>query len=145
MDFADRTLMGYGAILLIFASVLMGCQTVTISLEPGDPDRKRQALDGRHTSLKLPTPARSFSYAPPEYRPHKSRRGKFNTDSLPTHALTQDFYFFGLLPEVSKIDLQKVCKGKKISFLQTQTTYGNFLIGVLTFGLIFPKTAKIWC
>ncbi len=56
----------------------------------------------------------------------------------------QDFFFFGLVGE-SHIDVQGVCQGAEIDQIQTQQTFVDVLLGLVTGGIYAPHTAKIWC
>ena len=56
----------------------------------------------------------------------------------------QNFYLFGLVGE-SHIDAQRVCRGRDIAQMQTQQSFVDGLLGLLTIGIYAPHTAKVWC
>ncbi len=64
--------------------------------------------------------------------------------SKPTYEQTIPFYFWGLHGE-ERIDVKKVCDGKKPVQMQTQATFENALFTALTIGIYAPHTAKVWC
>lgn len=132
------------SVLLVGCFLLMGCQTVTIS-------NKQTKFKRRHTQARDTAYARytGFSRSFASVSPESSTKQKKNTElkiiSKPSKVITRKFYFFGLYPWVEKINLTQVCEGRTVSLMQTQITWKDFLTGVATLGVIFPKTAKIWC
>ncbi len=56
----------------------------------------------------------------------------------------QSFYLFGLVGE-SHIDAQGVCQGRNVSQMQTQQSFVDGLLGLVTIGIYAPHTAKVWC
>ena len=70
--------------------------------------------------------------------------GGFAVASKPQFEQQQDFYLWGLVGE-SHIDTKTVCAGKKPTQLQSQTTFLDGLLTVVTLGIYAPNTAKVWC
>jgi hypothetical protein len=69
--------------------------------------------------------------------------GGLRIATQPTYEQRQDFFLWGLVGE-SHIDTNKVCK-HGVSQLQSQTTFVDGLLGVVTLGIYAPTSAKIWC
>ncbi|MCY4512620.1 MAG: hypothetical protein OXB86_02910 [Bdellovibrionales bacterium] len=136
--------MGYAkACLLICCFVLVGCQTVTVS-------NKKAKFKERHTQAQGAYKryvgfSRSFASVTPTSSSPKKENLELKIISKPHKVLSQKFYFFGLFPRVKKINLAEVCEGRTVSLMQTKMTWKDFLTGVATLGMVFPKTAKIWC
>ena len=131
-------------VFLLGCFLLMGCQTVTISNKQTKTKRRHtQARGGayeRYTGF-----SRSFASVSPESRAKKKKNTELKIIAKPSKVINRKFYFFGLYPWVEKINLTEICEGRTVSLMQTQMTWKDFLTGVATFGVIFPKTAKIWC
>lgn len=43
------------------------------------------------------------------------------------------------------VDVNEVCGGRQVVQMQSQNTFVDGLIGALTFGILSPRTAKVWC
>jgi hypothetical protein len=70
--------------------------------------------------------------------------GSNKLSSQPTYEESKSFYFFGLSGE-HRIDVAKVCGDKKVAQMQTQQTFVDGLLGVVTLGIYAPHSVKIWC
>ncbi len=57
----------------------------------------------------------------------------------------QSFYFWGLTPSVRVVNTLKVCKGRDAKKYQTTASGWDMAARVLTFGIYFPQTARVWC
>ncbi len=90
-------------ILLLAISILISCQTVTISNK------------------------------------------KFELASYPDYEQTQWFFLWGIFPRVNVVELNRICKNRKINQTQTLDTFFNQLVTKLTIGIIIPRTARVWC
>ena len=132
-------------ILLAGCFLLMGCQTVTISNKQMKFKKRYSQARGQGVYERYTGFSRSFASVTPESLTKKKKNTELKIISKPSKVITRKFYFFGLYPWVEKINLTEVCEGRTVSLMQTQMTWKDFLTGVATLGVIFPKTAKIWC
>lgn len=138
--------MGYATIFLLFSSfILTGCQTVTISNKQAKFKKSYKQAYKRSAHNRYAGFSRSFASVSASSSVSKKENTELKIISKPRKTLTQKFYFFGLFPRVKKINLIKVCEGRTVSLMQTKMTWKDFLTGVATLGVIFPKTAKVWC
>ena len=58
---------------------------------------------------------------------------------------TKWFFLWGLFPRKTQVNLNRVCQHKKHAQIQTLDTFFDSLIKIFTFGIIAPRTAKVWC
>ena len=139
--------MGYVTIFLLFSSfILTSCQTVTISNKQAKFKKTyKKASYQRSAYNRYAGFSRSFASVTATSSISKKENTELKIISKPRKVLTQKFYFFGLFPRVKKINLTEVCEGRTVSLMQTKMTWKDFLTGVATLGVIFPKTAKVWC
>ncbi len=70
--------------------------------------------------------------------------GGAKLETEPTYEKTQDFFFWGLMGK-RHVYIDRVCNGKDAEQLQTQQTFTNSLLGLITIGIYAPRTAKVWC
>lgn len=74
-----------------------------------------------------------------------SPKGKtIRYSSTPQYQETQNFFLFGLIGE-STVNLRSVCPGRAIKQMQTQKTFLNGFLTVITLGIYTPRTASVWC
>lgn len=64
--------------------------------------------------------------------------------STPTYQERKDFYFWGLINE-HFMDVSQVCYNRPVLQMQTQATFVDSVLTVLTLGIYAPKTAMVWC
>lgn len=57
----------------------------------------------------------------------------------------QNFFAWGLAPSAVFIDVNEVCKDKEVEQLQTQNTFLDGFLSVITIGIYNPRTARVWC
>jgi len=69
--------------------------------------------------------------------------GDKNRDQ-PSYLDSKPFYFWGLVGE-HEIDVNALCEGAAVEQMQSVTTVSDFLMGVVTFYIYAPRTAKVWC
>jgi hypothetical protein len=69
--------------------------------------------------------------------------GGFKVATAPTFEQRQDFYLWGLVGE-SHINTQQVCPNGS-SQIQSQVTFVDGLLNVITLGIYSPQSARIWC
>ena len=70
--------------------------------------------------------------------------GSVKRTSKPTFQARQNYFLFGLIGE-NHIDVKKVCGAKPATQMQSQDTFGNVLLRLITLGIYSPRTAKVWC
>ncbi len=69
--------------------------------------------------------------------------GGFKTATPPTFEQRQDFYLWGLVGE-AHINTAQICKGQPAQ-LQSQRTFVDGLLGLITLGIYAPESARVWC
>lgn len=62
----------------------------------------------------------------------------------PTYQSTEHFLFWGLEGE-TRVDVQEICGERDVVQMQTQLTFTNGLLTVLTLGIYSPHSVKVWC
>lgn len=70
--------------------------------------------------------------------------GAFKLAATPTFEQRQDFYLWGLVGE-SHIDTKQVCATSQTVQMQSQQTFVDGFLGLITLGIYSPQTAKVWC
>ena len=70
--------------------------------------------------------------------------GERRYSTIPTYEKSQSFFLGGLIGE-GTVNVSNVCRGLKVMQMQTQATFLNQLVGVLTVGIFTPRTVKVWC
>ena len=63
--------------------------------------------------------------------------------SNPTYEESQNFFLGGL--GESNINVEEICRERPVKQMQTQQTFVNGLVSLVTLGIYTPRTAKIWC
>lgn len=58
--------------------------------------------------------------------------------------ITQDYYFWGLKGEL-EVNVDQFCQERRVMQMQSVSTLSNWLMQMVTLGIYFPRTAKIWC
>ena len=69
---------------------------------------------------------------------------KAKITTKPTYQESKSFFIFGLVGE-HHINVTEICKGKEPLQMQSQQTFSDGLLTVLTLGIYAPHTAKVWC
>ena len=64
--------------------------------------------------------------------------------SEPTYEERKKFYWWGLKNEHS-VDVHSVCSGTEPLQMQSQQTFSDGFLSVITLGIYYPRTAKVWC
>ncbi len=62
----------------------------------------------------------------------------------PTYEASRPFFLFGLVGQ-EHVNVTQVCSGKSPMQMQTQSTFLDSFLGIVTLGIYTPKTAKVWC
>ena len=69
-------------------------------------------------------------------------RGKLVSE--PSYQDSKPFFFWGLVGE-RHVDVLEICGGKEPVQMQSQQTFGDGVLGVITLGIYSPHTTKVWC
>lgn len=64
--------------------------------------------------------------------------------SSPTWQDRKWFLLGGFISD-KHVDVDQVCGSRKVVQMQSQHTFSDGLINFLTFGILSPRTAKVWC
>lgn len=70
--------------------------------------------------------------------------GSNNPRRAPDHEQSYGFGLGGVIGETT-IDVERICRGSKVTKMQAVSTVGDQLLGVITLGLYTPRTARVWC
>lgn len=70
--------------------------------------------------------------------------GSYKVATPPTFEQRQDFFLWGLVGE-AHINTREVCKGSDPTQIQSQVTFVDGLLGLITLGIYAPESARIWC
>jgi hypothetical protein len=57
---------------------------------------------------------------------------------------SESFFLWGIAGS-AKVNLNRVCDGKKVEQMQTQFAPVDTFLWLLTGGIYAPKTARVWC
>jgi hypothetical protein len=60
------------------------------------------------------------------------------------HEFMQQFFVYGI-GQTQSIDTSKLCRGKKVSHVETTHSFLDVLLETLSGGLFAPRTAKVYC
>jgi hypothetical protein len=64
--------------------------------------------------------------------------------NTPTYLDSKPFYLWGLSGE-HRVDVLKVCNKNEPLQMQSQQTFSDGLLALITLGIYAPHTVKIWC
>lgn len=64
--------------------------------------------------------------------------------SPPTWSHRMWFLFGGFVSD-KHVDVRQACSGRTPVQLQSQYTFVDGVINIVTFGILAPRTAKVWC
>lgn len=64
--------------------------------------------------------------------------------STPNFEKSKNFYLWGLVGH-ARVDVKAVCDGKDVKQMQSQQTFPDSLLTLITLGLYAPHTVKVWC
>ncbi|NND36137.1 MAG: Bor family protein [Gammaproteobacteria bacterium] len=62
----------------------------------------------------------------------------------PSYEQTRDFFLWGLVGE-ERVNVTEACDGKAVAQMQSQATFVNGFLGLITLGIYSPHTVKVWC
>jgi len=64
--------------------------------------------------------------------------------TAPTYEQRKPFFMYGLIRNHS-IDVKAICGERLVVQMQTQDTFVDRLLALVTFGVYTPRTARVWC
>ena len=64
--------------------------------------------------------------------------------SEPTYQDSRPFFMWGLVGE-QRVDVKKVCGDQTVVQMQSQQTFTDGALGLVTLGIYAPHTIKVWC
>lgn len=62
----------------------------------------------------------------------------------PTYEDSKPFYLWGLAGE-HRVDVLNICNNNEPLQMQSQQTFSDGLLTLITLGIYAPHTAKVWC
>jgi hypothetical protein len=73
-----------------------------------------------------------------------ARKGTGRLSSDPTYESSKPFFLGGLIGE-SHIDVNEICGKRGAQQMQTQHTFLDSFLTIITIDIYAPRTAKVWC
>jgi hypothetical protein len=73
-----------------------------------------------------------------------SRKGTGRVSSDPTWEASKPFFLGGLIGQ-SDIDVNQICGKRGVRQMQTQDTFLDSFLTIITIAIYAPRTAKVWC
>lgn len=64
--------------------------------------------------------------------------------STPTYQDSRPFFMWGLVGE-QRVDVKKVCGEQAVVQMQSQQTFTDGALGLITLGIYAPHTISVWC
>lgn len=64
--------------------------------------------------------------------------------SEPTYEESKSFYLSGLIGE-RRVNVSEICGERDVAQMQSQQTFANGFLGLITLGIYAPHTVKVWC
>ena len=64
--------------------------------------------------------------------------------SEPSYEDSKPFFLWGLVGE-ERVDVRKICEDKEVIQMQSQQTFEDGFLGLITLGIFSPHTVKVWC
>ena len=71
-------------------------------------------------------------------------KGQIKFDTNPTYEERLPFFLGGVVGEID-VDAKKICGSRNIKQVQTQNTFVDSLLSIVTISIYSPRTVKIWC
>lgn len=65
-------------------------------------------------------------------------------NSKPNYQDSRPFYLWGLVGE-QRVNVKKICTGNEVVQMQSQQTFGDGALSLITLGIYSPHTIKVWC
>lgn len=73
---------------------------------------------------------------------HPAASGKLS--STPTYQDSRPFFLWGLVGD-ERVNVVEVCANKPVKQMQSQQTFGDGFLTVITLGIYAPHSVKVWC
>jgi len=73
-----------------------------------------------------------------------NKNGADKLSTNPTYEDSKAYYLGGLIGE-NHINTKEICQDKGIKQMQSEQTFLDGLLTVVTLGIYAPHTAKVWC
>lgn len=64
--------------------------------------------------------------------------------SKPSYQDSRPFFMWGLVGE-QRVDVKKVCGDQTVVQMQSQQTFTDGALGLITLGIYSPHTIRVWC
>ncbi|AUL74364.1 Bor family protein [Pseudoalteromonas sp. 13-15] len=64
--------------------------------------------------------------------------------SKATYEDSRPFYLWGLVGE-ERVDVKEICTDTQAAQMQSQQTFSDGALGLITLGIYSPHTIKVWC
>jgi hypothetical protein len=71
-------------------------------------------------------------------------QGTVKISSSPDYSTMNHFFFWGLVGH-SYVNVSQVCGGKPPVQMQTEQTFVDGLLTLITLGIYNPRSASVWC
>ena len=71
-------------------------------------------------------------------------KGLLIDDGQPTYQKSLPFFLAGVIGERT-VDAKQICEGRGVRQIQTQNTFLDSFLGIVTITIYSPRTVKIWC
>ena len=62
----------------------------------------------------------------------------------PTYEESLAFGFWGLVGS-HEVNVDEICRGRPVTKVQAETTFGDMMRSCFTLGIYYPRTARVWC
>jgi Bor protein len=70
--------------------------------------------------------------------------GTSKISSTPDYSTMNHFFFWGLIGH-SHVNVTQICGGKTPAQLQTEQTFLDNVLAIITLGIYYPRSAYVWC
>lgn len=74
-----------------------------------------------------------------------TQNGSMKKVTEPDFEKREHFFLWGLAPNARVVNVKKACPSNAPTQMQTQNTFLDSFLGVITLGIYSPRTAKVWC
>jgi len=62
----------------------------------------------------------------------------------PSFEQSYTYWWWGIKGEY-KVNVREVCQGKPVEQIQAVTTFPDALMNIITLGIYYKRTARVWC
>lgn len=62
----------------------------------------------------------------------------------PTYEQSFEFWWWGTKGE-HEVNVREVCLGKGVEQMQTVNTFSDSFVSIITLGIYYKRTARVWC